>query len=155
MLGISAAVRETLFPSCGPARPTFWTGFSRPPGLPGPRTSAISGRSHGMACTFSSCYVRVQKGLWHRFPSGRSRAPDFLKIVDVLGRCPWAPGRLSYFPGPILRSVFLWRCLTFSSRSRSSERPHYQRKRNSSVRALIHKPLGSGQGAQLKFLWVF
>ncbi len=29
----------------------------------------------------------------------------------VFGRYPWAPGRLSYPPGPILGSVVMWLCL--------------------------------------------
>ncbi len=32
------------------------------------------------------------------------------RVFEVVGRFAWAPGRLSYPPGPILGSVFLWRC---------------------------------------------
>ncbi len=34
--------------------------------------------------------------------------PEFLLVFGVVGRFPWAPGWLSYPPGPILGSVFLW-----------------------------------------------
>ena len=40
----------------------------------------------------------------------RGRVPEFLKVFEGFGRFPWAPGRLSYPPGLILGSVFLWRC---------------------------------------------
>jgi hypothetical protein len=35
---------------------------------------------------------------------------EFLSVFAVFGCFPWAPGRLSYPPGPTLESVILWRC---------------------------------------------
>ena len=41
---------------------------------------------------------------------GRGRVPEFLLVFVVFGRFPSVFGRVSYPPGPILESVFLWRC---------------------------------------------
>jgi hypothetical protein len=46
-----------------------------------------------------------------RNPSGRVRVPEFLWFFGGFGRFPWVPGLLSYPPGPISESVFLWLCL--------------------------------------------
>ena len=45
-------------------------------------------------------------------PSGRGRVPEIRMVFAVCGRVPWAPGLFFYPPGPILGSVFLWRCFS-------------------------------------------
>ncbi len=42
-------------------------------------------------------------------PLGRGRVPEFLWVFEVVGRVPLVSGRVSFPPGPILESVFLWR----------------------------------------------
>ena len=49
----------------------------------------------------------------------RAWVPVFLVVFDVFGRFPWAPGRLSYPPGPTLGPVFLWRCFCRQKPSRT------------------------------------
>ena len=41
---------------------------------------------------------------------GRGRVPEFLYGYEVCARAPLGPGRVSYPPGPILKSVLLWLC---------------------------------------------
>ncbi len=55
------------------------------------------GTSWGFLCMYAF-------QIWH------ASALSLQKKVFVFGRFPWAPGRLSYTPGPSLGSVFLWRC---------------------------------------------
>ncbi len=41
-------------------------------------------------------------------PQVEAVPPEFLRIFEVCGRFPWAPGQRSYPPGLVLGSVFLW-----------------------------------------------
>ncbi len=41
---------------------------------------------------------------------GRGKVPEFLWVFEVIGRFPRVSGRVSYMPGPILGSAFLWLC---------------------------------------------
>ena len=46
------------------------------------------------------------KGVDTETPKVGAVVPEFLSV----GRFPWVSGLLSYPPGPILESAFLWRC---------------------------------------------
>ncbi len=52
--------------------------------------------------TYRYTYIYIHM---HMHQAGRGPGVEF-----SLGRFPWAPGRVSYHPGPISGSVFLWRC---------------------------------------------
>ncbi len=57
----------------------------------------------GRSCTYG-------KGVDTQTLLGRGKVPEFLWVFEVFGRFPSVSGRVSYPPGPILGSAFLWRC---------------------------------------------
>ncbi len=80
-------------------------------------------------------------------PSGPGRVPEFLWVLSVSGRFPWASGWLSQPPGPTSGSVFLWRP---SCRQNLSVAPSWQlrqysnpNKTNYNFIKTFFKPIGT------------